>query len=202
MLQLIALMVKLNGLPSSLVQKIQIATVQSIALYGSELWWEGQKHYQEKIQKLLNKQARAITGLFCTTPITFLRLAADLPPAERLLDVKRLRFIFRCLRQPEGHPSRSALPPSLIYGEFTDLISQFSSGHLDWAEKEKGGNIGKRLARSLKRNLPTSLKDGIEYYSEWRKPDVFPGQIIIHDREQAEILVRNCENEAYYTDGS
>ena len=71
-LQSIAPMAKQSGLPSSLVQKIQVATVQSITLYGSELWWEGQKHYQEKIQKLLNKQARAITGLFSTTPITFL----------------------------------------------------------------------------------------------------------------------------------
>src|SRR5947208_9726021 len=53
-LQSIALIVKQNGLPSSLVRKIQIVIVQSIALYGSELWWEGQKHYQEKIQKLLN----------------------------------------------------------------------------------------------------------------------------------------------------
>ncbi len=176
-------MAKQSGLLSSLVQKIQVATVQSIALYGSEIWWEGQKHYQEKIQKLLNKQARAITGLFSTTPITFLRLAADLPPAERLLNMKRLRFIFRCLRQQEGHPSRNALPLSLLYGEFTDLTSQHSAGHLDWAEKEKGGNIGKRLARALKRSLPTSLEDGIEYYYEWRKPNVFLGEIKIFDRE-------------------
>ena len=143
-------MAKQSGLPLSLVQKIQVATVQSIALYGSEIWWEGQNHYQEKIQKLLNKQARAITGLFSTTPITFLRLAADLLTAERLLDVKRLGFIFRCLRQQEGHPSRNALPPSLLYSEFIDLTSQHSTGHLDWAEKEKGGNIGKRLAWLLK----------------------------------------------------
>ena len=81
-------MAKQSGLPLSLVRKIQVVIVQSIALYGSELWWEGQKYYQEKIQKLLNKQARAITGLFSTTPITFLQLAADLPPAERLLNVK------------------------------------------------------------------------------------------------------------------
>jgi ribonuclease HI len=116
--------------------------------------------------------------------------------------VKRLGFIFRCLKQQEGHPSRSALPPSLLYGEFTDLTSQHSAGYLDWAEKEKGGNIGKRLARALKRSLPTSLEDGIEYYHEWRKPDVFPGTIKIFDREQAEMVARNCEDGAYYTDGS
>ena len=90
----------------------------------------------------------------------------------------------------------------MLYGEFTDLTSQHSAGHLDWAEKEKGGNIGKRLARALKRSLPTSLEDGIEYYHEWRKPDVFPGEIKIFNREQAEIVARNHEDEAYYTDGS
>lgn len=54
---------KSYGLPSSLVQKIEIATVQAIAFFGAEIWWYGQKMYQEKLQKLLNKQARAITGM-------------------------------------------------------------------------------------------------------------------------------------------
>jgi len=38
----------------------------------------------------------------------------------------------------------------MLYSEFTDLTSQHSAGHLDWVEKEKGGNIGKRLTRALK----------------------------------------------------
>jgi ribonuclease HI len=201
-LRAIAPMAKRNGLPLNLVRKIQVATVQSVLLYGSELWWEGQRCYQEKVQKLLNKQARAITGLFSTTPIPFLQAAADLPPAKTLLDVRRLRFTLRCLRQPEGHPSRSTLPPSLLYGEFTDPASQFSSDQLDWEVKEKGGDIGKRLARTLRRNLPTSLENGIEFYHEWKKPDTFPGQVLIYEKWEAERLARIHENGAYYTDGS
>jgi ribonuclease HI len=201
-LKIIAPLAKLNGLPSGLVRKIQIAVIQSIALFGSEIWWEGQRNYQEKIQKLLNKQARAITGLFRTTPIPFLRKAADLPEAGKLLDQRRLGFISRCLRQPEGHPSRSLLPASLRFGEFEDPNTQLSSHYLEWVEKEKGGEIGKRLARALKKNLPISLEDGIEFYFEWKKPDTFPGQIKILEEEQAKLLARSYEETAIYTDGS
>lgn len=43
--------------------------VQAIAFYGSELWWRGQKVHQEEIQKLVNRQGRAITGMYRSTPI-------------------------------------------------------------------------------------------------------------------------------------
>lgn len=38
---------KTYGLCPGLVRKIQIAAVQSVALYGAELWWKGQKNYPE-----------------------------------------------------------------------------------------------------------------------------------------------------------
>ena len=34
---------KIYGLPPALVQRIQIAAVQSVALYEAELWWKNQK---------------------------------------------------------------------------------------------------------------------------------------------------------------
>ena len=58
---------KSYGLPPGLVRKIEIAAVQSIALFGAEIWWRGQKTHQEELQKLLNKQARAITGMYQST---------------------------------------------------------------------------------------------------------------------------------------
>jgi len=56
---------KRNSLPISLLHKVQVAAVHLVTLYRSELWWEGQKDKKEKVQKLINKQARAIIGLFC-----------------------------------------------------------------------------------------------------------------------------------------
>lgn len=53
---------KTYGLCPGLVRRIQIAAVQSVALYGAELWWRGQKHYVKDLQKLINRQARSITG--------------------------------------------------------------------------------------------------------------------------------------------
>jgi hypothetical protein len=58
-----SLMVK-TGLNPGGCQRIQVAAVQAVALYGSELWWRGQKERVHEVQKLLNEQGRRITGCF------------------------------------------------------------------------------------------------------------------------------------------
>lgn len=55
-------------LAPGLVRRIQIAAVQSMALYGAELWWRGQKNHEHKVQQLLNRQARAITECILALP--------------------------------------------------------------------------------------------------------------------------------------
>ena len=52
------------GLAPALTQRIQIAVVQSIALYGAELWWRGHKNHENTVQKLINRQAREIISFF------------------------------------------------------------------------------------------------------------------------------------------
>jgi Reverse transcriptase (RNA-dependent DNA polymerase) len=76
------------GLASGLVRRVQIAVVQSVALYGAELWWKGQKDAINKFQKLINKQSRAITGALTTSPIDLLLKEAEMTPIEPLLDYK------------------------------------------------------------------------------------------------------------------
>lgn len=44
------------GLAPALIKRIQIAVIQSIALYGAELWWRGQKNHENTMQKLLTRQ--------------------------------------------------------------------------------------------------------------------------------------------------
>jgi hypothetical protein len=40
-----------------LVKRIQVAAVQAVALYGAELWWQGQKDQRQNIQLMINRQA-------------------------------------------------------------------------------------------------------------------------------------------------
>ena len=71
----------------SLIKRIQIVVVvQSIALYRTELWWKGQKNYKNTLQKLLNRQARVITGMYLSIPIQALLSKTGFIPAKMLLD--------------------------------------------------------------------------------------------------------------------
>lgn len=58
------------------------------------------------------------------------------------------------------------------------------------------------MARALKKALPISLEDGIEHFSEWKKPDNCPGFVQILEEKQAEMVARTQTQNAYYTDGS
>jgi len=62
-----SLMIK-KGLSSEGRQRIQVAAVQAVVLYGSELWQHGQSNRAHEVQMLLNEQGRRITGCFRTTP--------------------------------------------------------------------------------------------------------------------------------------
>jgi hypothetical protein len=63
---------KRKGLALGLVRTLQAAAVNTVALYGAEIWWKNQKDRRNQLQVLLNKQARAITGMFKTTPLEIL----------------------------------------------------------------------------------------------------------------------------------
>jgi len=57
-----------KGLSSEGCKRIQVAAVQAVALYGSELWWHGEESRAREVQKLLNEQGTRVTGCFRTTP--------------------------------------------------------------------------------------------------------------------------------------
>lgn len=70
------------GLALALIQKIQIVVVKFIALYEAELWSGEQKNHENTVQILLNRQAKAITGVYPNTPIHPLLSKAGLISAE------------------------------------------------------------------------------------------------------------------------
>jgi len=80
-----SLMVK-KGLSSEGCKRIQVAAVQAVALYRSELWWHGERNRAQEVQTLLNEQGRRVTGCFRTTPQGALMNDAGLRPAVSLLN--------------------------------------------------------------------------------------------------------------------
>lgn len=96
-----------------LVRRIQLAVVQSIALYGEELWWKGQKNHENALQQLLNRQARSITGMYPSTPVHPLLCEAGLVPASTLLNYRQRSYTYRLLSLPDEHPAGEILPVSL-----------------------------------------------------------------------------------------
>ncbi|OJJ79573.1 uncharacterized protein ASPGLDRAFT_944566 [Aspergillus glaucus CBS 516.65] len=106
-----------HGLAPGLARQVQVAAVQSVALYGAELWWQGQKDRLAGIQLMVNRQARAITGMLKSTPVGPLVREAGLAPAEALLEARQLRYTTRLLSLPENHPAKKILPVSFREGD-------------------------------------------------------------------------------------
>jgi hypothetical protein len=78
------------------VRPVQIACVQAVALYGSELWWNPKEvGRQDDLQLLLNRQARSILGALPTMPRGALMREAALTPAPVILDSRQQRFTAR-----------------------------------------------------------------------------------------------------------
>ncbi|ODM18571.1 hypothetical protein SI65_06443 [Aspergillus cristatus] len=161
-----------HGLAPGLARQVQVAAVQSVALYGAELWWQGQK----------DRLARAITGMLKTTPIGPLVREASMVPAEVLLEARQLRYTTRLLGLPEGHPAKKILPP----GEQTP-------GNQQWAESRNRGpwSLGQHLARQLANILPADPFEGFESTIQTTKAlaaakSLSPGLVIWSDGSRLE----------------
>ena len=65
----------------------------------------------------MNRQARAITGMFRSTPEGPLVREAGLIPAKALLDTRQKRYCSRLLSLPDGHPTKEILPVTMRKGD-------------------------------------------------------------------------------------
>ena len=182
------------GLSPGLVRRVQIAAVQSVALYGAEIWWQGQKAWADDLQRLINRQARTITGTLKTTPIGPLIKEAALTPAVPLLDDRQRRYALRALKLPTAHPINELLPPTLRYGDGDAQPGQYSNNNLEWVEPDSDPkSIGQRLAKKLTLGLDIDPSEGCEI-ARTPKDQVFPGNIVIKPKDIAETEARNIYN--------
>lgn len=153
-----------GGLSINLMRRVVIAVVTSVALYGSEIWWRGQQNYLKRLQSLLNRQARAITGLLKSTPLPMLHQAAYLPDAKDLLDYRQTRFATRALSANGDHPTHQLLPTNFRLGELHQhegATGQLSS--TGWIRPEKTHRLlGSRLAQQIARHVSYDLEYGFD----------------------------------------
>jgi ribonuclease HI len=180
-----------RGLLPGLIWRIQKAAVQAVALYGAELWWRGQKDRTGGIQRLINQQARAITGAFWTTPIGPLIREAALEPAESLLEARQLGYAARILGLPTNQPTRQILPVTFRDGDQHAQPGEQPTGDRAWAEETPRGpwSLGQHLARQLGKSLRIDPSGGFEETTEISQ-GLFPGVIRVLPMEEALIAAR------------
>jgi ribonuclease HI len=168
-----------KGLSPEGCQRIQIAAVQAVALYGAELWWKGQKNKAHEVQVILNEQARRTTGCFRTTPQGALMNDAGLRPANALLNNRVRRYKMRQMMMPDASGGGRMLEMEGNVVHRVEGIDELipEDYPLEWRRYE-----GTTLPESRKR-----LK----------------GQVIIQDEEQAlEEAKKERDGLVLWTDGS
>ena len=117
------------GLSPANCRKVMTACVQSVAMFGSELWWKGD-HVRgtmgqaDKLQLLVNQEARATTGCFRTTNLGALSIESDLRAATGQLDNRQRRFGLRLLSLPQGDQAREVVgAPTGIGRRLTNALA-------------------------------------------------------------------------------
>lgn len=75
------------------------------------------KNYQNDLQKLINRQARSITGMYRSSPISPLMSDSGLLPAPILLDSRQRAYAYRLLNLPDSIPTKEILPITLRTGD-------------------------------------------------------------------------------------
>lgn len=152
-----------GGLSVRLMRRVVVAAVTSVAMYGSEVWWRGEKDRLGKLQLLWNSQGRAITGLMKSAPLAFLREAACLPSARNLHDYRQTRYAVRALSAAGDHPTHQLLPANFRFGELhrhEGAIGQPSS--IGWTKPETHRSLGGRPAQQIVRNVRYDAEYGFE----------------------------------------
>jgi hypothetical protein len=182
-----------------------MATVQTVAMYGAELWWKNQKNWQEELQKLINKQARTITGAYCSTPLGPLLQEASLEPAEVMLNARQRGYTARLLGLPRNHPGHQILPVSFREGDRHAQAGEQEEDDLQWAQTSipRGlQSLGQHLARNFASTLRQDPSGGFEQTAE-AYPGSFPGRIVVENTEEALKRARNIKGGlVLWSDGS
>jgi ribonuclease HI len=166
------------GLTPANCRKVMSACVQSVAMYGSELWWKGATGRGmaggvEELQKLVNREARAVTGCFRTTNMGALSAEAGIRPASTQLDNRQRNYSLRLAGLPEGMQAREIRQSEVGIGKRLEAVLGYS------------GQIEKTVLQSV--------------------PDPLKVTMVIEERAKAKAEAEAVEGGpglTIYTDGS
>lgn len=90
----------MKGMTPELVRRIQVTTLQAVAQYGAEIWWNDQKDCCEEYQKLINRHDTVVRRIFQTAPTGIVTRQARLRPTLYLLNNGKRRYRHRLLAAP------------------------------------------------------------------------------------------------------
>ena len=122
-----------HGLVPGLAHQVQVAAAKSVSLYGTELWWQGQRDRLAGIQLMINRYARAITGMLKATFVGISVCEAGLTPSEVLLKARQLKYTTRLFSLSENHSAKEILPVSFREGDqHTQLGEQTQRTSNEW----------------------------------------------------------------------
>jgi len=117
------------GLSPANCRKVMTACIQSVAMFGSELWWKGD-HVRgtigqaNELKLLVNQEARATTGCFRTTNLGALSMESGLRAVTMQLENRQRRFGLRLLSLPRGDQAREMVgAPTAIGRRFTNALA-------------------------------------------------------------------------------
>jgi len=117
------------GLSPANCRKVMTACVQSVAMFGSELWWKGDHvpgtiGRADELQLLVNQEARATTGCFRTTNLGALSMESGLRAATAQLENRQQRLGLRLLNLPQGDQAREVVgAPTGIGRRLTNTLA-------------------------------------------------------------------------------
>ena len=141
--------VNTHELASELIRRIQIAAIQTTALYDAELWWKRQAKQKRKMQKLMNRQVRAITEMFRSTSEVLIIRKTSLTSAKTLLNVRQREYEERLLNLSDDHFIKKILSISLRKDDDATQLEEQSIDDIDWIEERDQNTLSHYLTRQL-----------------------------------------------------
>ena len=195
------------GLDAKAGRHLYLACVTSVSDYGAEIWFNEQKNYIQKFQRLQNTALKKILGTFKTSPTQAMQIEAEVLPPELRLRQKCNNYALRLTTLAENHPTRRRLPRTYPPGyETGDDTFDDNLKWLDWDESNNNCSTCKnsfsgsckkcKKSKERTRNHPTQLLRVIHGVSGLLNHDTNievsqhtpPWQPRIKDRADVEIL--------------
>jgi ribonuclease HI len=184
------------GMTPKNVRTIMTATVQTSALFGAEIWWRNQEQRAEQIQKMINREARAITGCMKTTPIGPLIVEASITPAKVLLDNRQRRYAECLAGLPKDQWAKQIIPNGILKHDGDPLDAAYDTPQNHSSKTELGKCLGNHLKQTI------NPKYGVERTT--RTNPTTRGRVIIEGRSTAieKASIASTRENNICTDGS